>query len=194
MNKVIALAELDAGIYLARIDDVYVGKAKSTGNPMVKTTLELRSGGMAGRSIWKNHMLTSAKGVEQCLKEWKQLGIAIKKPEELMTRMDEIKGLHIKVKIEQGNAPSCYFAGRVPAEAVQAVANQPTFEEKPWETVVLDGREARAQVFTTNANYTTPTKTVVVRPPIPLTGDQIGWQQEIYDQIAESILRLQSAS
>lgn len=192
MSNYVAAAEINTGVYLARIVDVFVGNAKSSGNPTVQTVLELKSGSLAGKLLRKCHMLTSVKGREQCLKEWKQLGYALTHPQDLLRFLEELKGLFIKIRIEQGNSPSCYLMGRATEEEVPGYVGKAA-EPASWERVILDGHEMRSQVVNDRPHDVKPERTVVVREPAPpLNGKQPSWQQDLYEQLSEVIQRLPS--
>lgn len=129
MSNLMPLTNVKAGEYLVRLKDVDVGYSRTTGKRRALCHLEFLDAPLAGTVIVKVQNLTTASSVEQFHREWKNLGLNLKDPDELGARVGEFKDTPIKIRVVQGNTPSCYMLTRLPAVKMSSEARAMSFED-----------------------------------------------------------------
>lgn len=131
MNKVfLAIPELPKGEHTVCVRGVDVGKSKA-GAPRVWCPLEILDGPTAGERFAKVQMLNSPRSIEQCLQDWRNVGVRVQTPDDLCSHMEEILSMRIIVNVVHGDRPACYFVRRAPDDTEPSNVGSIVFDDPP---------------------------------------------------------------
>jgi hypothetical protein len=104
--------EVPDGKYQVRIESVRLDSSQK-GDPMIKFDLEVMSGSLAGRHIFKNAVITQA-SIPYVKGDLKTLGLELAKFSQLAGRLEELLDVTLEVtKRTRGDYANVYFNRRI---------------------------------------------------------------------------------
>lgn len=106
------------GDYDAVIESVELTRAKFSGKPMLKWTLQIDGPKHVGRKLFRNNMLVTAENVQWAAKDLRKVGLELRKPSDLQKDgfLDLLEGIRVAVrKVTRGDFYSTYINEVLPS-------------------------------------------------------------------------------
>ena len=117
-----AYSPVPDGRYRVIVENVELGTAKSTGNPLLKWRLRITSSPCQNRVLFKNSSITS-NSIEWVKKELKVCGLDLEPFSDLPRKLGTLVGVELEIsKATKGEYDNIYFNRRVTAQAAAELA------------------------------------------------------------------------
>ena len=87
------------GRYQAKIDKIYLSRAESSGDIMLKWELLIISGKYEGRRLFRNNMIATPDNLSWLKTDLKTIGIILEKTSDLPNRLEEFLDIVVQVSV-----------------------------------------------------------------------------------------------
>ncbi len=106
--------DIPDGKYQVIVDKVQLTKAHTSGNPMLKWTLKILNGALAGRLLWRNNVIASRDNLKFLKGDLACCGLTLEKLSELPANLERLLDVKLEVtKKTKGENQNVYFNRRI---------------------------------------------------------------------------------